>query len=297
MLLKRLFSFAVFAASTFAFAQTGTLVVVNQKLHAVDLVDPQTGKLLRTISVGVNGHEIALSPDTHTAYVPIYSNTGVGKPGTNGRTIDVLDLPSAKVVKEIDLGHPVRPHKVLLAPDGMLYVSAELDQAIEIVDPVKGLVVAQIPTGAEASHIFAVNREWTRAYTANVLAGSVSVLDLKTRKLIKVIPLTKRVQRMAISNDGRYAFTSDNELPRVAVIDTRTNALKEWVPVTGIPYVTQPTADGKYLVAAAAVDGGKGVLNVIDLKTLKVMRVIATSAPVAGRAFALSAAVDTADAD
>jgi DNA-binding beta-propeller fold protein YncE len=273
---------ALLLASLFtacAAAQTGTLIVVNQKQHAVDLVDPRSGKLLTAVNVGVNGHEIAVSKDERTAYVPIYSNTGVGKPGTNGQMIDVIDLHSAKVIREIDLGHPVRPHKVLLAPDGDLYVSAELDHAIDIVDPSRNTVVGQIPTGADGSHIFAVSPDWSRAYTANVLSGSVSVLDLKSRKLIKIIPLTHRVQRMAVSIDGRYAFTSDNEQPRVAVVDTRSNTLKQWVPVHGIPYVTEPTLDGRFLIVAAA-DDGKGILNVVDLKTFKVVREIATNAPI-----------------
>jgi DNA-binding beta-propeller fold protein YncE len=271
----------LFAAllSSCAFAQSGTLIVVNQKQHVVDLVDPRAGKLITAINVGVNGHEIALSKDARTAYVPIYSNTGVGKPGTDGQMIDVIDLPSAKVVKEIDLGHPVRPHKVLLAPDGNLYVSAELDHAIDIVDPSRGTVVGHIPTDADGSHIFAVTPDWSHAYTANVLSGSVSVLDLKSRKLVKVIPLTHHVQRMAVSIDGRFAFTSDNEQPRVAVIDTRTNALSQWVPVHGIPYVTEPTLDGRFLVVAAA-DDGKGILNILDLRTFKVVRTIPTNAPV-----------------
>ena len=78
-------------------AQTGTLVVVNQKQHAVDLVDPTTRKVLAAVSVGVNGHEVALGKGGRMAYVPIYSNTGVGKPGTDGQMIDVIDLATAKV--------------------------------------------------------------------------------------------------------------------------------------------------------------------------------------------------------
>jgi DNA-binding beta-propeller fold protein YncE len=264
-----------------AVAQTGTLVVVNQKQHAVDLVDPVSGKLMAAVSVGVNGHEIALSKDTRTAYVPIYSNTGVGKPGTNGHEIDVIDLPQAKVLKIIDLGHAVRPHKVLMAPNGLLYVTAELDHAIDIVDPVKGVVVGQIPTGAETSHMLAVSRDWRRGYTANVWAGSVSVLDMPGRKLIKIIPLTKRVQRIVLSNDGRWVFTSDWDRPRVAVIDTKTDALKQWIPVSGVPYVTQPTPDGKWLVVSGTKADGKGFLDVVDLKTLSVVRTIPTDAQVA----------------
>ena len=239
----------MFCAASALTAQTnGTLIVVNQKQHAVDLVDPTGGKLLTAINVGVNGHEIVLSKDGRLAYVPIYSNVGVGKPGTNGQFIDVIDLKQAKVIKSIDLGHPVRPHKPLFGPDGLLYVSAELDNAIDIVNPKTDKVVGQIPTGAPQSHVFGISPDGRHAYTANVGDGSMSVLDLKTRKLLKVIPLTKTVQRVAISNDNRWVFTSDWDNPRVAVIDAQTNTLSRWIPTEGTPYVTQPTPDGRYLL-------------------------------------------------
>src|ERR1700678_2088289 len=103
----------------------GMLAVVNQKEHSVEFVDPASRKLLRTVSVGVNGHEIAASPDGKMLYVPIYSNVGVGVAGTNGQTIDVIDAAAMKKVATIDLGHPLRPHKPVFGPDGMLYVSGE----------------------------------------------------------------------------------------------------------------------------------------------------------------------------
>jgi len=277
-MIVRLLASLLLTSSTLV-AQTGTLVVVNQKQHAVDLVDPVTRAVLAAVSVGVNGHEIALGKDGRLAYVPIYSNTGVGKPGTDGQMIDVIDLATAKVVREIDLGHPVRPHKPVFGPDGLLYVTAELDQAIDVVDVDKGVVVGQVPTGQPQSHILGLSADGRRGYTANVGAGSVSVLEMKERKLIKVIPLTKRVQRIAVSNDGQWVFTSDADQPRVAAIRTRTNALGQWIAVEGIPYVTQPTPDGRYLLVAAAKDE-KGVLNVVDLKTMKVVRTIPTAAPV-----------------
>ena len=263
---------AVLASATAMCAQTaGLLAVVNQKEHAVVLVDPTTHKPVSTISVGVNGHELAASPDGKLLYVPIYSNVGVGKAGTDGRTIDVIDVASRKLVTTIDLGRPLRPHKPIFGPDGYLYVTGELAQAIQIVDVNKRAIVGQIPTGAPESHMLVLSADGKRGYTANVGPGSVSVLDIANRKLVKVIPLTKTVQRIAISNDQRWVFTSDTTLPRVAVIDTKTNALSRWVATGGLPYVTQPTADGKFLLVAERKDG-KGLLEVVDLFTWKVVR-------------------------
>src|SRR5712664_4907739 len=70
----------------------GLLVVANQKEHTVLVVDPDNRRELAKISVGVNGHEVTVSNDGRFAYVPIYGNSGVGRPGTDGSTIDVIDL-------------------------------------------------------------------------------------------------------------------------------------------------------------------------------------------------------------
>src|SRR5258708_28730209 len=70
----------------------GLLVVANQKEHTLLVVDPDNRRELAKISVGVNGHEVIVSNDSRFAYVPIYGNSGVGRPGTGRSTIDVIDL-------------------------------------------------------------------------------------------------------------------------------------------------------------------------------------------------------------
>ena len=227
-----------------AIAQPPTLAVVNQKQHTLLLVDPQTYETRGTVPLGVNGHEIAVSADGDLAYVPVYGNAGVGRPGTDGHEIDIVDVRTKRLAGVIDVG-PILPHKALFGPDGLLYVSGELAHAILIIDVHRRAVIGEIPTGAKESHMFCFSPDGRRIYTANVGDGSVSVLDVKARQVITVIPLTKRVQRISVSRDGRWVFTSDWDQPRVAVIDTRSNLLSRWLPTAGMPYVTLPTKNIK----------------------------------------------------
>src|SRR5260221_9025563 len=74
-----LLAFLVTSATNSAPPSPGILVVANQKEHTLLIVDPESRRELAKISVGVNGHEVAVSPDAHFAYVPIYGNSGVGK--------------------------------------------------------------------------------------------------------------------------------------------------------------------------------------------------------------------------
>jgi YVTN family beta-propeller protein len=244
----------------------GLLLVANQGDHTLLIIDPATRAQLAKITVGVNGHEVVASKDGRFAYVPIYGNSGVGRPGTDGATIDVIDIHERKLATTIELGKPLRPHFAQFGPDGMLYVTAELAQALDVVDPATKKVVAEIPTGAEQSHMFILSPDGRRAYTANVGAGSVSVLDLTKRALVTVIPVAATVQRISISTDGRQVFTHDQGSPRIAVIDTATNKVASWIVLPATVYSSQPTPDGKELVA----NSPSGKLFVIGLDKMEV---------------------------
>src|SRR5256885_7005375 len=111
----------------------GILVVANQKEHTLLLIDPEARRELAKITVGINGHEVTVSKDGRFAYVPIYGNSGVGRPGTDGTTIDVIDLQQHKLASTIELGKPLRPHLAEFGPDGLLYVTAELGNALDAV--------------------------------------------------------------------------------------------------------------------------------------------------------------------
>jgi YVTN family beta-propeller protein len=193
-------------------------------------------------------------------------------PGTDGRTIDVIDLAGRRVVSTIDLGRPLRPHCAKFGPkDGLLYVSTELADSVTVIDPQTQTIVGSIPTGQPESHMLAITHDGRRIYTANVGPGTVSVLDIAARKTLAVIHVAKVVQRIAISMDDRYAFTSDETEPRLAVIDTASNKVARWVALPGIGYGTAPTMDGRYLLVAII---NKNLVAVVDLKEMKVVRTI-----------------------
>lgn len=222
---------------------------------------------------GVTGHEVAAAPDGGLAFVPIYGNSGVGRPGTDGSNIAVIDIASRKVVGNIGFDHGVRPHCPVFGPkDGMLYVTTELDKTVTVIDPKTLKIIGTIPTEQTESHMLAISHDGRRGYTANVGPGTVSVLDMQARKTIKVISISGNTQRIAISNDDRWVFTADQTKPQMAVIDTATNTVAKWIPMEGIGYGSAPTADGRWLLVALP-DQNK--VAVIDLRTMQVSRSIA----------------------
>jgi DNA-binding beta-propeller fold protein YncE len=249
------------------------LLVANQGDRDLSIIDPDTAKQLAVVPEGgITGHEVAASPDGRTAYVPIYGDSGVGKPGSDGRNMVVIDIASRKVIGNVDFGHGVRPHCVVYDPSsGLLYITTELDQTVTAVDPQTLKVVGSIPTTQPESHMVAISHDGRRGYTSNVGPGTVSVLDMTARKTIAVIPISAVTQRVSISNDDRMVFTSDQTKPQLAVIDTSTNRVKTWVPLPASGYGTASTADGRRLLVAMP---SAGKVAVVDLGSFKVERTI-----------------------
>jgi DNA-binding beta-propeller fold protein YncE len=258
-----------------AVSRPSTLLVVNQGDATLSIVDPAARRQIGAVAEGTPsmiGHEVATSPDGRLAYLPLYGDSGVGRPGTDGRSILVIDLATGGISNRIDFDHGVRPHCVIYERSSdLLYVTTELDKSVTIINPHTMKIVGAVPTEQEQSHMLAISHDGRRGYTANVGPGTVSVLDLVTRKFVTTIPIAATTQRISISNDDRMVFTSDQTKPQMAVIDTATNKIKQWVELPAPGYGSASTKDGRLLLVTLPAAGS---LAVVDLRTMKTIRTI-----------------------
>ena len=176
------------------------------------------------------------------------------------------------MVGTVGFNHGVRPHCPLIGPkDGLLYVTTELDKTITIIDPKTLKVLGALPTGQEQSHMAVLSHDGKRAYTANVGPGTVSVIDVAGRKVLKVIPISRNTQRISMTPDDRWVFTADQTKAQMVAIDTSKNEVAKWIPMEGIGYGSTVTPDGNWLLVALA-DQNK--VAVIDVTTMQVARTV-----------------------
>ena len=264
--------FALMALPVHSENSDGLLLVANKGDRTLSIINPATGAQLAAVAEdGVTGHEVIASADGSLAFVPIYGNSGVGKPGTDGSLIRVVDLKKQAVIGTVDFGKGVRPHCAMIGPKNkLLYVTTELESAISVIDPKTLQIIGSIPTGQTESHMLCISSDGKTGYTANVGPGTVSVLDMEKKAVVKIIPICKTTQRIAITPDDKWVFTADQGQPRLAVIDTAKQEVAQWIELPGVGYGTAVTPDGRWLVVAIP---GISKVGVVDLQTMKIAQV------------------------
>jgi YVTN family beta-propeller protein len=103
--------------------------------------------------------------------------------------------------------------------------------------------VGFISTGAGA-HGLCISRDARRLYVSNRLGGSISVIDLRRRQVIRTWHVGRSPDMMQASPDGRQLWFSNRFNGSVGVLDTRSGKLLHTIPVGdaphGLTYFPQP---------------------------------------------------------
>jgi YVTN family beta-propeller protein len=243
---------------------TGTLLIGNKGENTVSFVDLATGRELGRAPTGPMPHEIAVSPDGSQAAVVAYG----------GASIDIYDVATRERRRTIDLGANRGPHGIAWLPDGRILATTERSQTLAIVDTRNNDAVTAIRTDQPGSHMVAVSPDFARAYTANIPAGTVSVLDLRAGAKIRDIEVGGRPEGIALTPDGRTLWVSDLQGARVVAFDTARFERVAEVATGPVPIRVLVSPDGRWVVTSNA---GAGTLTVIDAATRQVARTISVS--------------------
>jgi YVTN family beta-propeller protein len=135
---------------------------------------------------------------------------------------------------------------------------------VSIIDPATNKVVGTI-NGIEVNHGAAAAPDGSRYYISDEGRSTLDVVDTKTLKITRSIPLSGHPNNIGISKDGRRVYVSIAVAPgAVDVIDTTSLEKVKSIPIKGAVHNTYVTPDGKYVVAGSIQ--GK-TITVIDQKT------------------------------
>jgi YVTN family beta-propeller protein len=122
---------------------------------------------------------------------------------------------------------------------------------IHIIDPATNKVVAVID-GIEVNHGVAIAPDGSRYYASNEADHTLDVVDGKSLKVIRKIPLTGRPNNIDISKDGKRVYVAINEAPgALDVIDTASLERVKSIAMKGAVHNTYVTPDGKHVIGGS----------------------------------------------
>ncbi len=204
--------------------------------------------------------------------------------------IAFMDIKSKKIVGKTFLGNNVNPHMVMMSPDGRYVVTGgtRANKAY-IIDARTLELVKVINTDIAPEHLaFSPDGRWY--YQGNPDGDSISVIDMVSLTKVKTIPGLVEPLNVTFSPDGSKAYVGNYGAHWVGVIDVRRHELLKKIQIAEVPGVAKldpakylgeinginiamPSPDGKYLYAADGDLGVVGVIDPIEDKVVKVIRV------------------------
>ncbi len=164
------------------------------------------------------------------------------------------------------------------------------DQAtVAALDTQTGLVAFTIHDASFSEpYAIAVDKTGRLAYVTNSASTTISVVDLRRRRVVAVIEGLNGPSSIALTPNGKYAYVGNygangNEGKTVTVVDLRTRrVVNPPILVDPLPQSLAITADGSRVVVVSYVDGnpGTGTATIISTATHKIIgHVVGLSGP------------------
>ena len=204
--------------------------------------------------------------------------------------IAFMDIKTNKLVGSVFLGNNVNPHMVMMSPDGRYVVTGGTRANKAYIIDVRTLqLVKVIPTDIAPEHLaFSPDSRWY--YQGNPDGDSISVIDMVTLTKIKTIPGFAEPLNVTFTPDGSKAYIGNYGAHWIGVIDVRRHELLKKIQIADVPGVAKLdpdrylseingisnasiSNDGRYLYAADSDLGVVGVIDTLEDKVIKVIRV------------------------
>ena len=194
-------------------------VVVAERLHRLDFRDAHSFALRHSLDVPCRGVD---HMDFDAAGRRLLASCEF-----SGSMV-VVDVARQRVVRTVSLpgGMSAMPQDVKLSPDGRVFYVADMHAGgVWEIDARTYRVLRFQPTGAGAHGLYP-SRDATRLYVSNRQAGTISVLDFATRRIVATWRIPGGTPDMGgVSADGKVLWLSGRYRAEVYAVSTATGRL------------------------------------------------------------------------
>jgi DNA-binding beta-propeller fold protein YncE len=228
-------------------------------------------------------HELALSPDRRTAYVPLYGDGIYGANRHPNSKILVVDAVREAIADVIDLGAALlAPHGMAATRGGKLWVTCDIPNKLVCLDLASRKVDAVYDNPGKGGHLVEVMADESKLYVS-AKEGALGVFDLRERRFTAAVPMARvgvtagngaGSEGVVPTPDGTRLIVADNDETALHIVDVAASREIGRVPL--LPYVfSNPrrsraaklgfSPDGRVLVATSYATGLAWIIDAADL--------------------------------
>ena len=221
-----------------------SLMLIEKGSHRISWYNADTTELQNQLSLPTYPHEFIIDDDYKYAYITHYGVKNSATEGCNGKSVIVVDIQKSKIVHIYDLGEHARPHGIVFDANGRLYVLSEWTNSLLIKENPRGFEQNNldqkwdiiIATGGERSHLCAVHRDGSRAYSMNLASHDITVFDPNDHNVMPISVKTGlKPEGIFLRADEKILYATNRNSNNVAVIDTQTLEILRYFPTPNDP--------------------------------------------------------------
>src|SRR5262245_58344467 len=260
------------------------LIAVDKVGNKIRFYDPQRLTEIKAFDAPEPAvHELAISPDHKTAFVPLYGDGIYGNNKKPNNKVVVIDLGRQQLADVIPLDEFVAPHGMVATRDGKVWGVCDIPNKLLLIDPGKRAVQASYDCPAKGPHIVASAPDGKKLYVSSK-EGDLAVFDVAARKFVAAVPL--RAPGVAGGNGsggegvtptpkGDRVIVIDNDRGDMRVIDIASDREIDRVPLSqnALSNVKRSrlaklmfSPDGRQIVATAYASGLAWLIDAADLR-------------------------------
>jgi YVTN family beta-propeller protein len=274
--------------ATFARAQGHTLIVLSHTNHTVYELDPATGRVVHEFVAPDQPHEAAITADGRTIFasIPMAGFVEI----IDGQTLKEKGRIESDYFKRTPQprragrnGAPPGPPNTSASPHGMslnndgtkLYIGTEnADISGVIVYDVKaGKVVKKIDLLLEGGHYLQIQPGTDKLYYPHRTDNRVVVIDTKTDRITKIIPVEGGPVGVAFAPNGEVWFHEDGD-GSVTVVDSKKDEVIKVIQTGGKGAGRMAVSpDGRFAASPHSESQDVAIIDAVNKAVLSTVKI------------------------
>ncbi len=231
---------------------TGHLLVLNKDEDTVMYVDVATRRVVKTIPVDKNPHEVVISPDGKQAYVTC----------SGGDTLLAFDNETMTLAKRVTHPDFRFPHGLAITRDGKRLLLASTRSGKFFIFNLPSLEVKQVyATGQDSVHMVSLTPDERFAYIANIRSNNLTLFDMEKEEIVTHIPVGQGPEGIAVHPSSNEVYVANQHDNNVYVLAAGDHRVLHTLKLGSLPIRLVMSPDGRY---AFVPNRESGDLSIID---------------------------------